>query len=77
MLFRSEQEAGPGCDPQSEAINFIGQWLSTLPTQDQQFRVLTYWIWRLKSGDDPKKIYNWVTSFAEQSTVEIAGRTGF
>lgn len=74
---RLEQEPAPGWDQETEAIAAVGQWLSTIPTKEQKFRLLSYWMWRLKSDDDPKKIEDWVESVAENSAEIIGGKVGF
>jgi len=74
---RIEKEPAPGWDVESEALVAMLQWLSTLETQEQRLRVLAYCMWRVKSGDDPKKIGDWVESVAEHSAEIIGGKVGF
>jgi len=61
---------------ETEIIHRIGEWLSHLETEEEQFRVLTYWLWRIKSKDNPK-FGDWQENVAEQSAEMIGGRTGF
>lgn len=74
---RKDKEAAPDWDKETEALNAVGQWLSTLPTQEQKLRCLAYWMWRLKSNDDPARIRDWVDATAETSAEIVGGRTGF
>lgn len=74
---RRQKEPAPNWDKEHEALGAILQWLSTLDSKEQMFRVLTVCMWRLKSGDEPAKIRDWVDSIAEQSTEIVGGQTGF
>ncbi len=72
--FEADVELKP--DAEMQAIVGVGEWLSTLETEEQKLRVLTLHMWRLKSGDT-QKIDDWVTSIAEQSTMIVSKRNGF
>lgn len=74
---RLEKEPAQGWDKEHEALGAILQWLSTLDSKEQKFRVLAVCMWRLKSGDDPAKIQDWVDSITEQSAEIIGGQVGF
>ncbi len=73
---RTEKIPADDWDTELLALRSIGEWLATLPTDEARFRALTFWMWRLKSGDSPR-ITDWVDDFAEQSAAQIAERTGF
>lgn len=73
---RPEREPAKGWDPETEALKCVGEWLATVPTTEQKLRILSYWMWRLKSQDDPK-VEVWVESVAEQSTMMVSKRHGF
>lgn len=73
---RVDREPAPDWDKEAEAIRCVGEWLAGLDTQEQRLRVLTYWMWRLKSKDDPK-VEVWQDSIAEQSTMIVSKRHGF
>lgn len=74
---RLEKEPAQGWDKETEAITAIGQWLSTVETQEAKLRCLAYWMWRLKSNDDPAKIRDWVDATAETSAEIVGGKVGF
>ena len=63
-------------DPEVEAIGGIGEWLSTLDSEEAKLRCLTIWMWRLKDGTSPKQT-DWVESIAEQSTMMVSKKHGF
>ena len=63
-------------DPEVEAIGAIGQWLSTLSTDEARLRALTFHMWKLKDGTSPKQT-DWVESIAEQSTMMVSKKHGF
>jgi hypothetical protein len=73
---RAERIPAEKWDNEADVLKSVGEWLAMLPDDQAKFRVLTYWMWRLKSGDSPK-ITEWVEDFAEQSAADIAERTGF
>ena len=73
---RPKVEPAPDWDHEMYALQGIGEHLASIPTKEGQFRALTYWMWRLKSGDRPN-VEDWVDSIAEQSAVKLAGETGF
>lgn len=73
---RPEREPAPNWDNETEAMRCIGEWLATLPDDEAKLRILTYWMWRLKSGHAPK-VSEWVDSIAEQSAVAVSRRHGF
>ena len=73
---RPEREPAPDWDAELTAMRGIGEWLATIETKEGQFRALSYFMWRLKSGDAPK-IEEWVESVAEQSAVKVAQEVGF
>lgn len=72
--FEADVELRP--DPELQAMIGVGEWLSTLKTEEQKLRVLTVHMWRLKSGD-AQRIEDWVHSIAEQSTMIVSKRHGF
>lgn len=72
--FEADVELRP--DGEMQAIVGVGEWLSTLETEEQKLRVLTLHMWRLKSGDT-QKVDDWVHSIAEQSTMIVSKRNGF
>lgn len=61
---------------ETEVIKEIGKWLSHLETEEEQFRCLTYWLWRLKSKDNPR-FEAWAENVAEESAEMMGQRTGF
>lgn len=73
---RPEREPAKGWDKESEALRCVGEWLSTVDSDEAKLRILTYWMWRLKSGDSPK-VTDWVESIAEQSTMMVSKKHGF
>jgi len=73
---RTDTAPAPGWDEELHAMTGIAEWLATIPTKEGQFRALSYFMWRLKSGDSPN-IENWVESVAEQSAVKVAQEHGF
>lgn len=76
----SRSKARPADDKpvyeETEILHRIGEWLSHLETEEEQFRALTYWMWRVKSKDHPT-FGDWQDSIAEQSAEIVGGRTGF
>jgi len=62
--------------PEIMAMSAIEEWLASVPTEEGKLRVLSYFMWRLKSGDSPK-ITEWVASIAEQSTMMVSKKHGF
>ena len=72
---REEMRPHPDWDFETEAMREIGAWLGQL-SEEAQLRILTYWMWRLKSKDRPN-VEHWVESIAEQSAVEVSRRAGF
>lgn len=72
---RDNLEPAPQWDHETEVLGQIGGWLGQL-SEEAQLRVLTYWMWRLKSKDNPH-VENWVESIAEQSAVAVSQRVGF
>ena len=73
---RLDKEPAPGWDKATAAMTHIGEWLSTVPTKEGQYRVLAYWMWRLKSDEQPH-IQEWVEAIAEESAVKLATEAGF
>lgn len=73
---RLEPQPAPGWDVETQAIMHIGEFLTTIPTKEGQYRALAYWMWRLKSGDQPH-IEDWVHSVAEECAVKLATESGF
>jgi hypothetical protein len=73
---RPEKEPAPGWDTELQAMQGIGEWLATIPSDEGKYRALAYFMWRLKSGDTPN-ITQWVDSIAEQSAVKLAQEHGF
>lgn len=73
---KPDAQPAPDWDLETEVMRCVGEWLAQLPTEEAKFRVLTYWMWRLKSGDTPQ-ISKWVDDVAEQSAVTLAKRSGF
>jgi hypothetical protein len=73
---RPDREPAPNWDKETEAMRCVGEWLAQLDNDEARFRVLTYWMWRLKSGEAPN-ISAWVDTVAEQSAVELSRRAGF
>ena len=59
-----------------QAMSAIEEWLASVPTEEGKLRVLSYFMWRLKSGDSPR-ITEWVESIAEQSTMIVSKKHGF
>jgi|GEM_PF-3182307 len=72
--FEADVELRP--DAEMQALVGIGEWLSTLDTDEKKLRALTFHMWRLKSNDT-QKVDDWVTSIAEQSTMIVSKRNGF
>lgn len=72
--FEADVELRP--DAEMQAIVGIGEWLSTLGSEEAKLRALTFHMWRLKSNDT-QKIDDWVHSIAEQSTMIVSKRNGF
>lgn len=73
---RPDREPAPNWDKETEVMRCVGEWLAQLDNDEARFRVLTYWMWRLKSGETPN-ISAWVDTVAEQSAVELSRRAGF
>ncbi len=73
---RPEREPHPDWDVELSAMRGIGEWLATIPTEEGRLRALSYFMWRLKSGDDPR-VESWVESIAEQSTMMVSKKHGF
>lgn len=73
---RTEKIPADKWDNEMEVLRSVGEWLAELPDDQARFRALTYWMWRLKSGDSPK-VNEWVEDFAEQSAADVAERSGF
>lgn len=73
---RPEREPAPNWDKETEAMRCVGEWLAYCDDDESRFRVLTHWMWRLKSGKSPN-IEAWVDTVAEQSAVELSRRAGF
>ena len=69
-------EPAPNWDPELEAMQKIWEWIVMLPSEEAQLRVLSYCMWRLKSGDT-NRIGDWVSAIAEESVVEVSKRAGF
>lgn len=67
----------PDWDKETTAMCRIGEWLAGLDGDEAKLRVLTYWMWRLKSNAAPERIEEWVDSIAEQSAIQVAKRHGF
>ena len=68
----------PDWDAEMVAIQAIGEALCSLDTEQEQFRALTYWMWRLRSQDHPE-VNRWETmqkNVAQQSAEQIAKRMG-
>jgi len=63
-------------DPEVEAIGGIGEWLSTLDSDEARLRCLAFHMWKLKDGTSPKQT-DWVESIAEQSTMIVSRKHGF
>ena len=61
---------------ETEVIKNIGLWLAQLDTEEEQFRVLAYWMWRIKSKDSPRA-EAMIENIAEESAEIIGVRTGF
>lgn len=59
-----------------QAMAGMEEWLATVESEEGKLRVLSYFMWRLKSGDSPK-ITEWVESIAEQSTMMVSKKHGF
>jgi hypothetical protein len=59
-----------------QAMAGMEEWLATVESEEGKLRVLSYFMWRLKSGDSPK-ITDWVESIAEQSTMMVSKKHGF
>lgn len=59
-----------------QAMQGMEEWLATVPTEEGKLRVLSYFMWRLKSGDSPR-VTEWVESIAEQSTMIVSKKHGF
>lgn len=78
FLRRPQIEPDKQIAPSSEmqAMAGIEEWLATVETEEGKLRVLSYFMWRLKSGDSPK-ITDWVESIAEQSTMMVSKKHGF
>jgi len=72
--FEADVELKP--DAEMQALVGIGEWLSTLDSDEKKLRALTFHMWRLKSGDT-QKIDDWIHSIAEQSTMIVSKRNGF
>lgn len=64
----------PDWDKEMEVMNGVGQWLSELPSDEAKFRVLTMWMWRLKSDDAPKKITAWIEATADSCVEQLGTR---
>jgi hypothetical protein len=73
---RPEREPAHDWDDELTAMRGIGEWLATIPSQEGKLRALSYFMWRLKSGDDPR-VETWMESIAEQSTMTVSKRAGF
>lgn len=73
---QNDAEPAPDWDPETEAIQRIGEWLSHIPTDEGKFRALAYWLWRLKSSDRPE-VTKWVEAVADESVETLGGRHGF
>lgn len=73
---RPTKEPAPGWDVELQAMGGIGEWLATIPTKEGQYRALSYFMWRLKSDDQPH-INEWVESVAEESAIKLAQEAGF
>ena len=73
---RPEREPAPDWDSETEAMKCVGEWLATVKSDEGKLRILTYWMWRLKSEDSPR-VTEWVDSIAEQSAVMVSRRHGF
>ena len=54
----------------------IGEWLATIESDEGKLRALSYFMWRLKSGESPR-VDDWVNSIAEQSTMIVSKKHGF
>jgi DNA-binding transcriptional LysR family regulator len=54
----------------------IGEWLAQIPDKEARFRVLTYWMWREKSGHDPR-VEEWTDAIAEECTERVGAELGF
>lgn len=69
-----DKQLAPSSEMQAMAA--IEEWISTIETEEGKLRVLSYFMWRLKSGESPK-ITEWVESIAEQSTMMVSKKHGF
>jgi hypothetical protein len=61
---------------ETEVLRHVGQWLAQLGSEEEQFRVLAYWIWRLKSKDYPT-VEAMMENVTEESAEKIGTRLGF
>ena len=73
---RPEREPAPDWDSELTAIRGIGEWLATIESNEGKLRALSYFMWRLKSGDDPR-VETWIDQIAEQSTMMVSKKHGF
>jgi hypothetical protein len=73
---RPDREPAPDWDTELSAMRGIGEWLATIPSDEGKLRALSYFMWRLKSGDGPR-VEAWVDSIAEQSTMIVSKKHGF
>jgi hypothetical protein len=72
---RPEKEPAPGWDTELQAMQGIGEWLATIPSDEGKYRALSYFMWRLKSGDRPN-IEAWIDTVADASAVQLAKKHG-
>jgi hypothetical protein len=72
--IQPDKQLAPSAELQ--AMMAIEEWLATVESEEAKLRLLSYFMWRLKSGDSPK-ITDWVESIAEQSTMIVSKKHGF
>ena len=78
VLEDTGPEPAENWDAEAKVLQRIGEWLAMLETDEEKFRVLTYWIWRLRSHDAPE-ISKWadmLENTAEACTTDIGERIG-
>ena len=59
-----------------QIIEGVGNWLAHADSLEEQFRALAYWMWRLKSGHDPR-MDAMVENIAEECAEQIGEKVGF
>lgn len=73
---RPAEDPPMGWDNEIRAIEGMAEWLAKIESKEGQYRALSYLMWRLKSGDNPR-MEDWVESIAEQSVMKVAREHGF